>query len=390
SQIRNEAKSTGFWEAKQDALRKLEVIVNEPSNAGLRSVMDQFWAGLQELSKNPESAAVRKVVRQRGISLAETFNHMNKQLKELAMDTDTNIRIKVDEINNISSQIAKLNDQIIQIENTGDKANDLRDKRDLLIDQFSKIVNISTVEEKNGGTTVTISGRVLVEGKNAYALQAVSVPPSGYADVRWAADNTSVIVKSGTMRGLLNVRDNTVPAYIGYVDTLANTLVTDINFLHAAGRIYNGAPPAGVGFNFFNPTGTTAGSIAVDSLIIANENNIAAATLNSTPGDGSNALAMAQRKHAPLIAGVTMDDFFRSIIGQLGVEAQEATRMVENQGILTAELENRRQALSGVSLDEEMTNMIRFQHGYNAAARLVTTMDEMIDTIINRLGLVGR
>jgi len=388
-QIRTEAKATGFWEAKQDALRKLEVILNEPSDAGLRTVMDQFWASLQELSKNPESKSVRAVVRQRGIALADTFNHVDRQLTELQADTDSNIRIKVDEVNNIATQISKLNDQIIQIENTGDKANDLRDKRDLLVDQLSKIINLDTVEEKNGGLTLTIGGRVLVTGKNNYAIQAVSVPPSGYADIQWASDGTAVSVQSGTLKGLLDVRDVIINNYIGYMDSLAGTLATQLNAIHRNGRVLNGIGASNL--NFFEPEpGATAGTITVSAAVLASENNIAAATQDSAPGDGSNALLIAQLKHSNILLGGTLDDYFRGITGQLGVDSQEATRMVDNQGILEAELQNRRQALSGVNLDEEMTNMIRFQHGYNAAARVVTVMDEMIDTIVNRLGLVGR
>ncbi|MHB1167158.1 MAG: flagellar hook-associated protein FlgK [Carboxydocellales bacterium] len=389
TQIRTEAKTTGFWASNQDALKKLEVIFNEPSDAGLRTVMDQFWSGLQELSKNPESKSVRAVVSQRGIALADTFNHIDRQLTELQVDTDSNIRIKISEINNSANQVAQLNNQIILIESTGDKANDLRDKRDLLVDQLSKIVNLSTTEEKNGSLTLAISGRVLVSGKNNYAIQAVNTPPNGYAAIQWAADNTNVLIQSGTLKGLLDVRDITVNNYIGYINTLAGTLATQTNAIHRNGRTLNGVGTSNI--DFFEPEpGATAKNISVSAAVLTSENNIAAAIQDGAPGDGSNALAMAQLKHSNILAGGSLDDYFRGIIGKLGVDSQEATRMVDNQGILEAELQNRRQTLSGVNLDEEMTNMIRFQHGYNAAARVVTVMDEMLDVIVNRLGTVGR
>jgi len=392
-QVRQEVNRTGEWEAKQNALQKLEVILNEPSDSGLRTVLDQFWEAWQELSKKPELEAVRSLVRQRGIAVAETFNHLDSQLTDLAEDLDASIRIKVDEINNIASQIATLNDQIVRVEVQGDHANDLRDKRDLLVDELSKIVQVTVKEDQYGSLTVSIGGRALVSGSKNFEITAVNNALNfGYADIQWLADGSSVLIKSGSMKGMLDTRDTTVPDYRSQLDAMAQAFANAVNAEHAAGFGLDGIN----GRYFFDPDPTDlptvpdAGNITIHPDILASLDHIAAGSVAGAAGDGSNALDIAGLKHQLLMGTSTIDDYYRGMIAQLGVQSQEATRMVDNQNLLVAQLENRRQEVSGVSLDEEMTNMIKFQHAYNAAARTVTAMDEMLDVIINRLGLTGR
>ena len=202
---------------------------------------------------------------------------------------------------------------------------------------------------------------------------------------------------------MLDSRDNIISDYRSQLDEMARTLVVEMNSVHSAG--YGLDDDVG-GTNFFDPIdpldpaypdNINAGNIAVDAAIMASLDNIAAATLPGDPlnpglnaGDGSNAINIVELKHSNLIGTATIDDYYRGMIAELGVQAQQTTRMVDNQELLVSQLENRREQVSGVSLDEEMTNMIKFQHAYNAAARVVTAMDQLLDTVVNRLGLVGR
>lgn len=388
-QVRQETTKTGEWEAKNDSLKKLEVIFNEPSDSGLRTVLDEFWASWEELSKKPELEAVRATVRQRGIAVAETFNHLDRQLTDLADDLDASVKVKIDDINNIASQVATLNGQIVGIEGQGDHANDLRDKRDLLVDELSKIIQVNTQEDRYGSLTVTISGRALVTNGKSFAIFGDPVGVhSPYVDLKWAADNTTVTVQSGTIKGMLDTRDVAIPDYRSQLDTMANSFMTATNSIHNNANAY-GLDNANLR-DFFDPAGTDAGTIAVDGNILGDLDHIAAASVINSPGDGSNALKIAQIKHQNLVGTATLDDYYRGMIAELGVQSQESDRLVGNQNLLLSQLENKRQEVSGVSLDEEMTNMIKFQQAYNAAARTVTAMDEMLDVIVNRLGLVGR
>lgn len=383
SQVRKESSVSGEWKNRKNTLDKLEVIINEPSDSGLRTVLDQFWESLQTLSTRPEDGAVRATVRQRGMAVADTFNHMDQQLGDLQEDLDKSIQVKVDEINNIATQIAGLNDQIVKVEITGDHANDLRDKRDLLVDQLSKIVNVNTKEDENGSLTVAIGGRALVSGKMNDQLAANSTPPA-FSTVTWA-DGSPISITSGELQGLIYSRDTIVADQRTQLNTLATQFINSFNAQHQAGYGLDGNN----GYNFF--AGTDAASIAVDT-DIDDLDHIAAAggPAPIAPGDNANALNLVQLKHDLTMGTATFDDYFREMAAQLGVDSEAAGRMVDNQGLLLSQLDSQKQQLSGVSLDEEMTNMIKFQHAYNAASRVVTSMDEMLDTIISRMGLVGR
>ncbi len=485
-QFRTENAATGEWEIRKNTLQKLEVIINEPSDAGLRTVLDQFWESLQTLSTRPEDLSVRATVRQRGIAVADTFNHMNRQLIELQQDLDASMRIKVEEINNIATQIASLNDQIVKVEVSGDNANDLRDKRDLLVDQISKLMKVEVKEDQYGSITVTIAGKALVSGQSVQGLVTVSVPPNGFAEIQWASDGTVLTPTSGSIKGLVYSRDTIVNNQLTQLNQLATNFINAFNAQHQKGfglvtdtyiagdtgisaSITAANPPNSFDFstspmdlvitvdgtpqtitldadygdlaglvaaingtlvgataaddgmgriqitsNSTGPTssislsgpavpivfgssrlffsGTDASNIQVDAAI-NNLDNIAAGggPLPFAPGDNGNALALAALKHDNTTMGTaTFDDYFRGMTAQLGVDSQAATRMVGNQLLLLSQLDNQKEQVSGVSLDEEMTNMIKFQHAYNAAARVVTAMDEMLETIVNRLGMVGR
>lgn len=415
-QIRNESRSLGYWEARQENLNKIEGIFNEPSESGLQSVFELFWQSLEELSKNPESLAARSLVLERAQTLTETFNHLDSRLQELQQDINATVKIKVDEINSLGRQIADLNQQILKIEVMGARANDLRDRRDLLVDQLAKIVPVQVHEDGRGVLTVTIGGCPLVQGAQLNRLGVVE-NASGLYDVVWEApEGREAAVGGGYLGGLLEMRDDYIPDLRKKLDNLARGFAEKFNEIHRQGAGVNGD----TGMNFFinkddnTGDGITAGNIGINEDIVEDPWKLAAAVFIEVPdtddpdlyenkkqidgiwytwdtGDGSNALALAGLKHQTIDGlGTTFDDYYRSTIGVLGVDAQQAVRMKENQELLVSQLENNRQAVSGVSLDEEMINMIKFQHAYSAASRLITALDEMLEIIINRMGVVGR
>ncbi len=397
-QVRHETQALGYWEARRDALRKVEVIFNEPSESGLRTVFEQFWQALEELSKNPESLAARSVVRQRALALTDTFNHMDRQLAELQADLNNAVAVKVDEVNSIARQIASLNDQILKIEVTGERANDLRDRRDLLVDNLSRLVDVQVTEDERELLQVVLGGRPLVQGNIPFALKVEEdAANDGFFSVLWETGD-EVLLTGGTLKGLVEMRDSFVRDIRDKLDTLAQVFATRFNEVHGTGYDLNG-DQGGQFFVFTDPQKNGAGTISVNDQILGEDGLTKIAAAAAPPpgeevnkGDGSNALALAQLKYALLegLGKTTFEDYLRSIIGQLGVAAQEANRMVENQELLVDQLESNRQAVVGVSLDEEMVNMIRFQHAYSAAARLITTLDELLEIVIERMGLVGR
>jgi flagellar hook-associated protein 1 FlgK len=373
----------------------------------VRSVLDQFWESWQTLSKNPEGVAARTTVMQRGVSLANTFNHLDTQLSDLQADINKSMETKISEINSIACQIRDINAQIIKAEAGGDKANDLRDRRELLIEGLSKIVNIDVVEDELGAVNVTIGGRFLVSRTNVSQMRFVdNTADPTKAKLEWYdpytnASQGEVNVSGGVIKGYLDMRDQVITNYQGKLSELAQAIAEEVNTLHQAGFGLDGT--TGLDFFTMNDAGPdfTAKNIRVNQDIIDNLNLIAAAgeknpdPLGDPPvfrGDGSNALLLVQLKNQLTMSAGTasFDDYYRSTLGQLGIEGQEAYQMVENRSYLIEQLANRRAAVSGVSLDEEMTNMIRFQHAYSASARVINIMDEMLDVIVNRLGMAGR
>ncbi|MDD4665979.1 MAG: flagellar hook-associated protein FlgK [Clostridia bacterium] len=406
-QMRTESKALGEWETKANLLNKLEVIFNEPSETSVRSVMDQFWEAWQVLAKNPESVAARTTVMQRGTALTSTFNHLDSQFSDLQADINKSLAVKANEINSFARQIGELNHQIIKAEANGGKANDLRDRRELLLEQLAKNINIDVTEDQLGAINVTIGGKFLVSRAIVSEVRFFD----DYADptqakLEWydplaGTSQGPVRANGGILKGYQEIRDAVIVEYQEKMSALAATIAEEVNTLHRAGYELNGE----TGRAFFTADDGSlqfnARNIRVNPEIIDDINRIAAAgDFNPDPaadpavyqGDGKNALKMAQLKNKLTMTGgaATFGDFYRSAIGQLGIQGQEASQMVENKVSLVEQLINRREAVSGVSLDEEMTNMIRFQHAYTASARILNVMDEMLDIIVNRLGMAGR
>jgi len=446
-QYRNEYSRQGEYEIKADNLNFIESIFNEPSDTGLSAVIDQFFSSLQELSKNPESLTVRALVRQRAQALTDAIHKMYKQLEDLQSELNDQVYDKILEINSIASQIADLNQQIFVLELRGEKANDLRDQRNLLVDKLSKIVDTTAYEDKDGRFVVQIAGgETLVNHFTVYELETdkskimrksgfdSSGQPTGFKPddplsqqnlydvpglfvVMWKDTGQVLNIKSGELKGLLDVRDgvggldedltvngqpvdvpnkNSYPGisyYLNRLNEFAKKLIEKFNELHTQGWSLNGQ---NTGINFFEPpVGQTffyARYIKVSDAIVNDLNNIATTyDASSLPGGNDLVVDMLKlRNDTSIFKEGKFEDFLKSLISNLGVDSQGAKNFAENQKVMVTQLDNRRQAVSGVSIDEEMTNLIKYQHGFQASARMINAFDEMLDVIVNRLGIVGR
>jgi flagellar hook-associated protein 1 FlgK len=437
AQFRNENKTHGSWSIQADTLQKLETIVNEPSDTGLRAVLDNFWKSWHDLSENPEDITARKLVRETAKAVTDAFNQTARQLDELSADITENIGVKANQINTSLETIANLNLQIRRIEGLGDNANDLRDQRDLLMDGLSKVINVTAVETIDGGYQVSMGGAVLIEDGefNPVTVEGLEASAAG-GDLNGGEAYGMIISRdqyvanyqqqlntlvNGLANGDIRV---TIPAgsvlpdgitldnvtYTGTSRTLTSDLtvtVRGLNGLHQLGYTMMDPPKAGGSFFASRDGGPlTAGNIQLDAAILADAGNIASSMRTTgTPesvvkGNKDLALLISQFSEMKIdfssvavgaaTAQGSVNDFFRSIVGQLGIEAEEANRQTTNAKIVVDQVESRRQSVSGVSLDEEMSSMIKFQHAYNAAARFMTTIDETLDRIINGMGTVGR
>jgi flagellar hook-associated protein 1 FlgK len=393
SQIREETSALGKWEMKRDALEEIELVFNEPSDNSLRNTLDEFWGSLQELNNNPESQAVRATVRQRALSVTDTFNHIDNQLRDYRLSLNDRIKTKADDINSYAQQIADLNKQIARVESMNQEPNDLRDKRDLLIDKLSKITTVQTSEVDNGTIAVSIEGQSLVWHDKANALKVEEdTENSNLAVVKWSNNDSSAEFGDGEIKGLLESRDQEIPKYIDQLDNMVKTLVQKFNETHKQGYGLDTSTDV----NFFDPTKTTAQLMDLAEPIKNDLNKIAAASdtddvngdgINDYAGDGSNALNLASLGDEKIfnMGTATIGSYYSSNIAKLGVDSQRAQRMVSNQEVLTQQLNKQKDSISGVSLDEEMSKMIKYQHSYTAAAKFVSTMDEILGVLVNGL-----
>ncbi len=427
---RNESESLGYWEAKSKTISDIESILGEPSGTGLQKSMDEFFQSWQEVSKDPSSLTVRAMVRQRGISLVDTINHIGNQLDKLQEDINTEIRLKIDDINQMAEQIATLNVQIMKSEVAGDAANDFRDERNLLLDELSKIVNIDVLERNNGMVYASIGGIYLVNGEEASAMKAdYNKPNSLFLTAKWEEADTFVQLSSGSLQGLIESRgdvagykgseENGSPSETTNVDIDASTsaynfdpsgskdiipelrkglnmmvslLTRKINEIHRDGIGIDGT----TGTDFFTRLDDTVpfemGNIQVNPEL----DDLDKLAVSATGAQGDNTIAerIVAFRHEDFFTAkgltVGVDDFYSSIMSWVGTTGQEAHRIAENQSKLAEQIQSNKESISGVSMDEEMSNMMKYQHAYNASAKVINVIDSMIDTIVSRMGVVGR
>ncbi|RJQ84824.1 MAG: flagellar hook-associated protein FlgK [Desulfobacteraceae bacterium] len=388
AQLNGENENLGRWEAQKTALEKIEVLFDEVSGYGLSEAMSEFWNAWQDLSNNPSGHVERTSLLSAGQFLATTFNQLSSNISSAQKDIDTNVVENVTDINRMAGQIAELNRKIAQVEVNGHNANDYRDERDLLVYNLSKLIDIDSFEDGDGNMTITVGGgKPLVESTFTWNLSTAE--SAGVQNIYWedssgAAHDITGRIEGGELKGWLEARDEIINGYKTRLDTLANSIITEVNALH------NDAGPPASGFNLYGSqnnffVGGNASDIAVHSAIAADVSYIAAAgSAAALPGDNSAAMAIADLQNRLTMSGSssTFDDYYIALVGDIGNDVRTADLNNDHQNNMIRYLQNYREEVSGVSLDEEMVNLIKFQHAYSAAARLITTVDEMMQTVI--------
>jgi len=396
AQIQGESSLKGEWEKRQEILEYLEVVFNEPSDSGLSTRMNQFWDSLQELVTRADDSSVRSAVRENAVVFIESIQQIHKQLVDLQQDLDFQLSVIVGQVNTIATQIANLNEVIGKVLGSGQSPNDLLDQREQLVQQLAELVNISVTTDQNGRYNILVGGSILVAGDYVSPLTTkLNMENQGLQEVIWRNNGSSTVITGGKLKGLLDMRDKEVQHYIDSINAFASTLIREFNAIHMSGYGLNNSTNK----RFFS--GTDASDIGIDPEILASLNNIAASVNVSTdsqypsgaPGNGENALKLAQViSQMKLMNGgtATLSQFYNELIAKLGVDAEKANTTYENQDALISYLKERQENVAGVSLDEELANMIKYSNAYNAASRYLTTMDELLDRLIQGTGVVGR
>jgi flagellar hook-associated protein 1 FlgK len=371
-QLRAQSMLQGYHQARQDGLQQVELALNEPGDNGVSALLGKFWSAWQDLSNNPEDLPTRQALVQSGASLADSLQSLRSQLSTVDSQTQTNIGLTLSDVNSTVASVAQLDQSIMASVAQGQEpSNDLLDQRDVLLDKLGGLVNLSATKQPDGSMTLKVGSFTLLSAGTANSV--ASVASFGNDPVTSQPNLTS-----GKLAGLVSL-DATVTGYQTSLDTIAGSVISAVNGLQSAGYTLYGTAATGPFFS-----GTTAADIAVDAGISGDPKLIAASDTAGQAGNAGNAL-----KIAALRGSVGIDGAYTTLITTIGSDSQDAQRNAANATALTDALENRRESVSGVSLDEEMTNLIRFQRGFQASSRALSAMDDMLDTLISRTGRVG-
>ncbi|QGN58029.1 flagellar hook-associated protein FlgK [Nostocoides sp. HKS02] len=356
----------------QSTLGSIEGALGEPGSTGLQSQLSSFWNAWHDVANDPTSTAPRAALLANATQLAGAFGRVAGDLDQQWTDSREQLTATVAEVNQSAADVARLNDAIRSATASGVPAHELSDQRDQLVLRLGETAGAVGRLADDGTVTVTIGGTALVSGSHASALavtgQATRAAGGG-AGVAWAASGTPASLGGGTAQGLLTALTETIPSYTDALDAVAASVASTTNTQQAAGYDRAGA----LGSPLFS--GTTAGSLRV---AVTDPAGIAASSAPPPAYDGGNASAMA----AHLGDATGPDASYRSLVVQLGVQSQSASRQADVQGVVLRQVDTARQGVSSVSLDEEMTNLMSYQHAYAAAARFVTAVDDALSTLM--------
>lgn len=423
-QVRRETSNLASSTAKEKYLSKLEGIYNEPSDSGISKLLSEYFDAWQTLSTNPEKLEAKQVVVQTAKQLTEFLSHTSKQIDGSISNLEDEKKDVATQVNTILDQLNEVNKQIKKVTLMGNNPNDLLDSRDLLLDELSTKFGIDVKADGNlNGISITPLGKSepnLIQDKDTDTKYRLEYDETSKEfifvgiDKDGNKDEQKLEASEGTIAGLQSV-ESTIKANKAELDNLAKMLAYSVNAIHSEGGANKG--------DFFVTTDgkdVTAANIVVNDVLLKNPANVNTATEDDV-ADGKRALAIAQLRDIKFSIlkddntvmnynefktankfgtstdkkvintfegdkkGATTEGYFKSSMNGLGVITQKAKKEIENQTILLRSLLERRSSVSGVSQDEETINLIQFQHAYQANAKMISTVDELLDVVINGL-----
>ena len=354
-------------------------------NGGLQNSFDEFFGAFRDLEANPDSVPLRAVTAQKAINLTNNFQATANRLESLRTGVDTQLRGTIVETNAVAEKIANLNEQIRGLENVGGDASGLRDQRNEFVNQIAELTGARTYEDSDGTVTVTIGeGRPLVAAENTFPLIAVDTPPNGLASIE--IEGNPAVFDSGKLHGFQDAITE-INTQISNLDGLAEQVVNRVNALHTTGTDLDG----NAGINFFTPgtvlTPVTAQNISINPAIDGNPRLIVASPITQPAQNGTVAGEIANLLTDPnTTAGTKTGSFtsiFSTMITETGEKINSANDGLQTQQAILSQAQAQREAVSGVSLDEEAINLLQYQKAFEAAARFLRIADEMTQTILS-------
>jgi flagellar hook-associated protein 1 FlgK len=378
-QIQAKNATLGEESAKSIPLTELENIFNL-SEQNLATEIDRFFDSWQELSTNPNGQIERDIVIQRGDQLADAFHETSLELNRVQQDINSTFISEIDAVNLKLQQVAELNSRIADIEATGQEANAYLDQRDLLLKELSNTLGVQSYEENNGMVTVQLAGGLpLVQLNEALTLETVQVGEDLQFQLRYNDTTLDLGLNNfgGEFKGMLSIRDELIPSLKSTLDNMAYTLVNEVNTQHQAG--------VGLDNNthlFFNALAAEDNASLNIGLAVGNTNEIAAGA-SAAPGDNTNSLLIASLRDKEMIDGKeTLAETYGRLSSTVGIEAAQSRLALDGTEDTLTQLENLRDGIVGVSLEEEMINLIQYQSGFEASSKFLAIVDEMMATLL--------
>lgn len=382
-QLVNAQTTQGYDTTKSSVLQQIEPTFNEVSSDGLGAAITNFFGAWQDLTLNPAGSAERQAVLSRTQILTDNFKAVSTTLNDSISTQNASLVPLTDSINATLNNIAQLNEQIKITELVSGNANEIRDQRDQLVRDISSQIGITYTENSDGTTDIKYAdgGAALVTGSTAGSFSLTVNAGTGLYDVNVTPPGGAIALvapTTGQLGATIALRDSIIPSYLAKVDALASAIATEVNTQHKLGFDLSGT----AGKDFF--TGTTAATISLNSADITGTDRIAASGDTLLLGDNSNALALAQLQGEKVMSAntATFSSYFNSLVSLVGLDVDSSNNTVAQDEAFTKQLTTLRESNSGVSLDEELTNLVKYQRSYQASAKLITTATEMMDTVI--------
>ncbi|MEO6802003.1 MAG: flagellar hook-associated protein FlgK [Granulicella sp.] len=357
----------------------LSATTTSSAATALGSAVDSFFNSFAKLEANPSDAATRQAVLSSATSLVNAFNTASTQLASTSNSLNSQVTDTVGQINSLTANIASLNQKISVISPNGD-AGTLEDQRQAAIAQLSQLVGLDQITtEQNGISLTTSSGAVLVGGIQSYALTTSQV--SGVTHILAGPDATDVTasITGGSLGGILQARDQSIPSFASSLDNLAYAIGTQVNTQNAAGLDGNGNPGAAI----FTLPGSASGAASSIALSTNDPNSIAAAAAGEGATGNGNAIALANLASGTIVGGQTPSGYLASFLAQVGSAVSSANSDNTVQQAALTQLTAQRDAVSGVSLDQEAANLTQYQRSYEAAAKVFSIVDQLLSDALN-------
>jgi flagellar hook-associated protein 1 FlgK len=383
SQIQQETQTSGQLNSLVSALQQLQSNFTG-TTGGIGAAISNFFDSVNQLSTNPTDLSLRQGLITAADNLATTFNSAATALTQQQGSLDLSVVQNVSQINQLTQQIAQLNGRISDLQNVGENAGSFIDQRQQAINQLSNLVDVSVIPSDNTLTLTTANGAPLVTGQQSFQL-TTQTNSAGLHEVYSQGKNITSFLTSGELGGTVQARDQQIPAIQNQLDTLAAGLANSVNTVQAGGFDLNG----NAGTNLFTPPPAGAtGAAASLSVAITNPALIAASS-DGTAGSNGNAEALYALSNQGIIGGQNPSDYYSGIVFNVGNATANASAEQSASSLVLQQLNDQNSTISGVSLNEEAANMVQYQQAFDASAQVITTINDMLYTVVNMSTLTG-